>query len=580
MTPISEIGIVDTSTGSTPSSTPDAPLVGHGGWWRSDHGYLFGWVHQPSDAIARAGILLCPPLLDEPYWTHRTYRALGRRLAEAGFVVLSLDYRGTGDSSARAEDVADLAQWRGDITAAATELRRWGAEAVAAVGMRAAANLLSSIGPGVIDARVFWDPVADGRTYLRQVVTLNKMAMGATVKNPPATVPGAEQQVGYDYPQSLVDSLRALPPCSTVTEPTLMLTRDGRVPRHVRLGATTEIRSAPEQQALLDTFLTTVAIPERTLATIVDWLSAHMPSGPNPISVRLCSEWHGNGLLERVAWIGARGALFAIITEPERGAAALTCLMLNSGSQYHIGPQRVHVDIARNLAPVGVRSIRMDFRGLGETGGSTPGELATVYSPQCIEDLDGVLEQFNDGPLAALGLCSGGYHALEAAARSPLVGAIGVHLTPSMGQLGSKLVADGAERPVARALADRPWMATLRRTWLGRALIWRAPGFAWWLLDRTQLQPGLASALRVAGRQNADVVIFLEDAEVRKPEGKSLMLRRRSSRATVIVTAADHGLWESTARHTVVGDCQRWILGWARHARAAGSQVATAGRTR
>lgn len=580
MTPISEIGIVDTSTGSTPSSTLDAPPTGRGGWWRSDHGYLFGWVHEPSDGIARAGVLLCPPLLDEPYWTHSTYRALGRRLAEAGFVVLYLDYRGTGDSPMRAEDVADLGQWRDDITAAAAELRRWGVSAVAAVGMRAAANLLSSVGPGVLDARVFWDPVADGRTYLRQVVTLSKMTMGAAVGDRTGTVPDAGHEVGYQYPRSLVESLRALPPCSTVAEPTLLLTRDGHVPRRVRLGAATEIRPTHEQQALLDTFLNTVVIPERTLATIVDWLSARLPSTPRPISVRLCSEWRGDGLLERVAWIGAHGALFAIITEPERGAAALTCLMLNSGAQYHIGPQRAHVEIARNLAPVGIRSIRMDFRGLGDTGGSTTGELAPLYSPQCIEDLDGVLEQFQDGPLAALGLCSGGYHALEAAARFPLVGAIGVHLNPSMGQLGSRLVADGAERPVARALADRPWMAILRRTWLGRALIWRTPGIAWWLLDRTHLQPGLVSALRVAGRRNADVVIFLEEATAKRPEGKGLTLLRRSSRATVSVTTADHGLWDSAARQYVIEACQRLILGWARDRRAAGPQVTARGRTR
>ena len=61
---------------------------------------LYGSYESPSASVRRdCGIVLCYPLMAEYLRSHRAFRQLAVRLAEAGFPVLRFDYFGSGDSA-------------------------------------------------------------------------------------------------------------------------------------------------------------------------------------------------------------------------------------------------------------------------------------------------------------------------------------------------------------------------------------------------------------------------------------------------------------------------------------------------
>lgn len=65
---------------------------------------LFGIYHPPvSEPVRDVGVLLCYPIGHEYIVSHRFYRQLSIRLAEAGFHVLRFDYYASGDSGGECE---------------------------------------------------------------------------------------------------------------------------------------------------------------------------------------------------------------------------------------------------------------------------------------------------------------------------------------------------------------------------------------------------------------------------------------------------------------------------------------------
>jgi hypothetical protein len=74
---------------------------------------------------------------------------------------------------------------------------------------------------------------------------------------------------------------------------------------------------------------------------------------------------------EQVLRFGQWRSLVGVLTEPRAGTAnadAPVVLFLNAGLLHHIGPHRLHVQLARRLARAGVQSLRFDLSGIGDSG--------------------------------------------------------------------------------------------------------------------------------------------------------------------------------------------------------------------
>ena len=73
---------------------------------------------------------------------------------------------------------------------------------------------------------------------------------------------------------------------------------------------------------------------------------------------------------EQICNFGANNGLFGILTSPDDDAKladAPVAIILNAGIVHRVGPFRMHVDIARQLAAKGFSTLRMDLSGLGDS---------------------------------------------------------------------------------------------------------------------------------------------------------------------------------------------------------------------
>ena len=167
-------------------------------------------------------------------------------------------------------------------------------------------------------------------------------------------------------------------------------------------------------------------IPHETLDCLRDW-AAHiagdaaakpMPrvSDPAPV-VRLRGRPENRDgeieLRERAGF--TRHGLFAVHSQPlpQTARQKPLVLLLNSGSNHQVGPNRLYVTLARMLASLGYESLRIDLPGLGETPQRPGSEENLPYMPEPMEALGEAIGdlRLSSRPLILLGLCSGAYHA-------------------------------------------------------------------------------------------------------------------------------------------------------------------------
>jgi hypothetical protein len=102
-------------------------------------------------------------------------------------------------------------------------------------------------------------------------------------------------------------------------------------------------------------------------------------------------------------------------------------LFSNTAGNHHIGEARMWVQHARRLARQGVASLRMDVGLIGDSATAASSlSVAKLHDPQSIRDvslgIDWLVEAGHSRP-TAVGICSGAYLTLHAAASNPRVAA-------------------------------------------------------------------------------------------------------------------------------------------------------------
>lgn len=160
---------------------------------------LFAMLHTPSgSAVARPGVVLCPPLGQETIRAHRTFKVLAERLARAGHTVLRLDYFGSGDSDGDDSQLT-LSGMAADIATADAQLREISnAQATIWIGLRlgAAAALQAVQLSGIKPAQVLlWDPIFDGQAYLEVLRSGHAKALQDSFNLKPRNIPQARDVV-------------------------------------------------------------------------------------------------------------------------------------------------------------------------------------------------------------------------------------------------------------------------------------------------------------------------------------------------------------------------------------------------
>jgi len=120
---------------------------------------------------------------------------------------------------------------------------------------------------------------------------------------------------------------------------------------------------------------------------------------------------------------GPGDALMGVITTPPADRALpVACVLYNMGATYRAGPRRINVKIAREMAKLGITSIRFDLSGLGD---SAPPSEPKGFMAQSLLDLQAAMNaleaQLGIRRFIVIGFCSGAVNGLAVADVDPRV---------------------------------------------------------------------------------------------------------------------------------------------------------------
>lgn len=396
------------------------------------HRPLLGWFHAPTGAWRDTAVVLCPPLGYQHLASYRTMGMLAARLSGLGFAVVRFDYPGMGDSGGDEHESGLVRDWVEAIHLAGAEARRLsGATRTAAVGLGVGGMFAAAAGSQhQFDALVMWAPVESGRKFIREL----RVLQGAGDDS--ITSRDGLEAGGFVYPDALAAEIEALDLLKLDRLPArrlLLAERDDlpplqRLEQRLRaMGAELTVSQVSGMRQVMDVPTTSVVPAQAAIELIALWLGDALsglgvaPVAALPRATRVTMPVPGSSstVVEEAVWFGDHG-LSGIISEPAGSPASNTALLLlNSGRERRIGTSRMWVRLGRAWAAEGFRVLRMDIAGLGDSPVRPGGRADAAYSddaPRDIADAVAFLLARGAASVIPMGLCSGGYWAVGAAA--------------------------------------------------------------------------------------------------------------------------------------------------------------------
>ena len=446
---------------------------------------LFAWLHHRVELTGfDHGVLICPPIGYEQLHSHRSLRHLADRLAQQAVPVLRFDWHGTGDSAGTDEDPARLTTWLANIREAVRWMReQLGCRQISLVGLRLGGTLAALVAAEPeIDNLVLWCPITKGRAYVREMkaISLTAEAAPRTVD-----ADGSIEAAGFVLSAETAGDLsqldlltsfaiqnetsergggspQASPRRADAREPgglrrpaqkelkwtlgrVLLVSRDD-LPDDVRLSDHLSATGLTVEQLRVPGFVEMMQephrsqVPEVAITQITTWLVQHISvtaSSTSMIDLRRATpnsalispavnSLHNEirqYLRESAVRFSEQPDLFGIVCEPVVATSNELPLvvLLNAGSSYRIGPGRLYVFLARQLAAQGFRTVRLDLCSLGDSVSSDSTHENDPHPATAFRDVDLVLKQlqqrYGATKIVLMGLCSGAYAAFQSAAQ-------------------------------------------------------------------------------------------------------------------------------------------------------------------
>jgi alpha-beta hydrolase superfamily lysophospholipase len=405
-------------------------------WLKAPSGPLASWLHLPqSGTIRSCAVVICPPMGFEYTHSHRSLRHLAEAFAEEGFLAVRFDYHGCGNSPGDAFSPQQLRTWVADIRAVVREATLLnGSHAVALVGLRLGA-LLAALAAAEIDVDylIAWSPVVSGRRYIREQLAIAGVGGG---EEPPGQ--GYIEGGGFVLSDETAGELKTVDLSALhyrVGRAALVVERDD-LPQEKGLaealntqGIRTTVTRPPGYAGMMAEPQDTV-VPREAIDSIVEWLSERVPTqrlglAPDLLesrtSVTSCA-WEGDvAFVEELCWVDAPAPIFGVLTTATSAKPGGPVFILtNAGSVHHVGPNRLYVELSRQLARHGFASFRFDLRNLGDSARGSPAEENHPYPVTAMDDVEAALRWLTQwrgfDTLVVAGLCSGAHTAFHVGA--------------------------------------------------------------------------------------------------------------------------------------------------------------------
>lgn len=425
--------------------------------------HLAGWL-TPARAgagLRKCAVLMCPPVGHEYMCGHRAFRRLALDLAAQGFPSMRFDYYGTGDSAGAPSSESLVPRWMESVSHAADVLREWSAcDTLAFVGLRFGANLAVAAAAerGDVTSLVLWSPCVTGRSLIRQA----RMLAMAAAETPGDLTPETEgmESVGFLLDAATVADIASADMADGAkysAEHALILTSadaqpDQRLATALRnAGAELEERTYASHAAFMITPLHSV-LPMDAIGTVVTWLGEKHPQVDRSTAAaeRVAQQLQysssaalADGVCESAVTF-ADGRLAGILAEPSSRTGNPAVVMLNTGSDHHVGPHRMYVPLARSWAALGFPVLRFDLGGIGESVPDYDSPAIDSYPPTALEDIRDAVAYLGaergHQRIILVGMCSGGYYSVHSE-DSAVTAVIAVN-PPLYHHAGDPIVAD------------------------------------------------------------------------------------------------------------------------------------------
>ena len=314
-------------------------------------------------------------------------------------------------------------------------------EGVVLFGVRLGATLaaVAAAERGDVSELVLWAACPSGRSFLREMRVL-RAAHGQGESEPEGVSEEWEEAAGFVFTRETADALGGLNAASLPAAPApaaLLLGRDDlpgdpRLARSLAVLGTDVTRAEGLGYAAMMRDPQETEVPCAAIDSLLGWLDSRSDAAPAehppadsfagpPIAAADFVE-------EPLTW-GSRPRSFGILTRPRvagrRGSLAV--LLLNVGANPHVGPGRMYVTLARQLAAQGFLVLRLDLPGIGDSAEGAGPASRHLYSDAAVPGVQAALSYLAEchglDRFALVGLCSGAYAAYRTAAEDPRVDA-------------------------------------------------------------------------------------------------------------------------------------------------------------
>lgn len=134
-----------------------------------------------------------------------------------------------------------------------------------------------------------------------------------------------------------------------------------------------------------------------------------------------------DGPMESACTFGKEAQLAGVYTPGQAAEHKLPCaLFLTAGLLHHVGPHRLHVETARELAKIGAPCLRFDLAGVGDSETRSGDADSTARSVEDVKlAMDQMTRDYGHQRFVLIGLCSGADDALATALKDDrVVGAV------------------------------------------------------------------------------------------------------------------------------------------------------------
>ena len=397
---------------------------------------FFGWYHTAISAIQRdCAFVICNPMGYEYIHSHRSIRHLADHLAQHGFPTMRFDYHGTGDSPGTDLDPDRWQCWQGNVSAAIKHARECsGRKRVCLLGVRLGATLAAVVASKLeVDFLVLWNPCISGHRYLREIQAV--AASGDSFAN---ESDGSLESAGFVMSAETITALRDVSLLSMhvkVSGRTLVIGRDDlssdrSLPEHLTANGVSNDCVCLSGYAEMMAEPQFTVVPTMAISTIADWAVKHTARAPE---ISGASQTRSNDTIkflfqgeqtvtttieEKYCQFGEHEKLFGILSRPDAPSNYPTIVLFNAGSVHHVGPNRLYVTLARNLAALGFASFRFDLEGIGDSvcrsnlirENHPYPDTATADAKAALGYL---MQEFGYARVIALGLCSGAHTAFQ-----------------------------------------------------------------------------------------------------------------------------------------------------------------------